>query len=492
MRSAAKQKLLTMVLLPVLLGVEPVRTQTLSPQSTLAPGASPPPAPGAPRTPGTPQTVSQAPGTASQSSTSSDAPALTLEDAVQEAYKQNRLLKVAELETSRTDNEIAATKALYFPQIHLIALGGQLLEKPSVYLTEGSLGEYPGSGPIPAENTTISAPRRPVALVFGQVNMPLSQRFQISLGIRLLEATKELRREQERELRHDISNQVRRAYYQLLQLDAQLETAELSIKLFEEAQRVARHALEVQAVLPADVMDVDTRLAQSQLQVQQLKNGRDTLKEQINQLIGRPIDQDFRTQPVAEAEAAWGDLAEARRRAVDARPELAEAKAKLNQASLDRKLKASAWIPNVDLTGTLFTTFHLTNVVPANLAVAGFLVDWEPLTWGRRKAETEAKSKVAQQASLGVDETRTKILVEVGADYRSLEEARLQLKVARLGQDAARERLRVAQNQFRENVSLLKDLLEAQTKASDASSQYAKALSGYWTARANFEKAIGE
>jgi outer membrane protein TolC len=239
-------------------------------------------------------------------------------------------------------------------------------------------------------------------------------------------------------------------------------------------------------------MDVETRLAQSQLQVEQLKNGRQTLKEQINQLMGRPIDEEFRTQNVAEADAAWGDLAEARRRALANRPEIAEAQARITQASLDRRSAAIDWMPNISMNATYFTTLNLTGIVPANLLIMGLLLDWEPVTFGRRKAETEIKKKVEKEASLGIDEARSRILVEVGADYRALEEARLQLKVSRLAQGAARERLRVAENQFHENASLLKDLLEAQTKASNASSDYAKALSQYWTARANFEKAIGE
>lgn len=503
MCTAGKQRLLSLFLLPVFA----VHAQTGGQASQTPPPVSDrtgPPAsalirldPSTLATVGMPaqtQAGPQAPGQTAPAaaSASSNAPVLPLEEALAEAYAHNRELKVAGIETSRTDNEIAAAKSLKYPDMRIFGIGGQLLTRPGVYINKGVLGFYPATGDIPAQNTNITSPAHAVGLFAAEATMPLSQRLRINLGIRLLQAMKTLRRAQESSTRSEVGNNVRKAYYGLLQTQAQLETAELSTRLFEEALRVARHALDVQAVLPADVMDVETRLAQAQLQVQQLGNGNETQKEQINELMGRPIDTNFRTQNVAEAEASWGDLAEARRRALESRPEIAQAKAKLEQASLDRRVKAAESIPDVSLNVSFFTTFHLNEVVPGNLAIAGLLIGWQPFTWGRRNAEIEGKKKVEQEASLGIDETRQRILVEVGADYRSLEEARMQLKVARLGQDAARERLRVAQNQFKENVTLLKDFLQAQTMASDASSQYAKALSQYWTARANFEKAIGE
>jgi outer membrane protein TolC len=39
---------------------------------------------------------------------------------------------------------------------------------------------------------------------------------------------------------------------------------------------------------------------------------------------------------------------------------------------------------------------------------------------------------------------------------------------------------------------LLKDVLEIQTSLADANHRYQAALLAYWTARADFEKALGE
>ena len=47
-------------------------------------------------------------------------------------------------------------------------------------------------------------------------------------------------------------------------------------------------------------------------------------------------------------------------------------------------------------------------------------------------------------------------------------------------------------NTFKNESALIKDVLEAQTRLARANSEYQKSLSGFWTAKADFEKATGE
>ena len=57
---------------------------------------------------------------------------------------------------------------------------------------------------------------------------------------------------------------------------------------------------------------------------------------------------------------------------------------------------------------------------------------------------------------------------------------------------AAREKLRETMDAFKNETALIKDVLEAQTRLAQANSEYQKSLSGFWTAKADFEKATGE
>jgi outer membrane protein TolC len=117
---------------------------------------------------------------------------------------------------------------------------------------------------------------------------------------------------------------------------------------------------------------------------------------------------------------------------------------------------------------------------------------WEPFDWGRRGKERAEKQIKVEQAKSGARDAEDKVRIEVGQDFRKLQEARLLVAAERLGRDAAREKLRVVKSRYEKDASLLKDLLEAQANLSAANAKHDRALSTFWTAKADFQKAIGE
>ncbi len=406
--------------------------------------------------------------------------------------EHNRAARTAALEVRRVADRIAIEKTKLLPALSTWALGGQLLTRPSIQFDAGVLGTYANTGPIPATRTDISTGRVPAGAIVAQASLPLTQRIRTALTIQGLKMEEELNRQLERERRQGVVNDVKRAYYTLQQTEAQLASAEQSVALYQEALRVTENNLKEQTVLAGDLLEVKTRLARAELQTLQLRNGLDTGREQLNELMGRDIATPFRTQAAPEEDSLAADVADARRRAIASRPELREAKLRLQEAALDRRSKRAEYLPNVSLAVDYFSTLHLTGVVPANVAAAGLQISWEPFDWGRKRHEAAEKQRVEEEAELAVAETESHILRDVGAQFRKLEEARRQLAVARLSRETAAEGLRVVQNKYSVQAALLKDVLEAQSTSAEAAAQYGQALSQFWTARADFEKSIGE
>jgi outer membrane protein len=417
---------------------------------------------------------------------------MTLSQAVSLALRQNRTVRAAELETRRIAERIAIERTRLLPALSTWALGGQLLTRPSIRFDPGVLGTYPNTGPIPGTRTDITSGRVPAGAVLAQATLPLTQRIRTHLTIQGLHMEEQLNRELERERRHAIAGDVKRVYYALQQTESQLASAGQSVTLYREALRLTEDNLKQQTVLAADLLEVRGRLARAELQSLQLRNVLDTAREQLNELLGRDIAAPFRTDPLPEEEASAADVAEARRKAIASRPELAQARIRLQEASLDRRSKKAEYLPNVSLAVDYFSTLHLTGVVPANFAAAGLQISWEPFDWGRKRHETAEKQRVEEEASLALQETESRILRDVGAQFRKLEESRRQLAVGRLGQQAAEENLRVMKNKYGLQAALLKDLLQTEASFAEAASQYQQALAQFWTARADFEKAVGE
>jgi outer membrane protein TolC len=90
------------------------------------------------------------------------------------------------------------------------------------------------------------------------------------------------------------------------------------------------------------------------------------------------------------------------------------------------------------------------------------------------------------------EDARDQVLQEVDSQFRQLHEARAQLAVAESARDAEQERLRNQTSAYSQQAILLSDLLQQQASLATAEDQYRQALLAFWTARADFERALGE
>jgi outer membrane protein len=132
------------------------------------------------------------------------------------------------------------------------------------------------------------------------------------------------------------------------------------------------------------------------------------------------------------------------------------------------------------------------DVFPTNLATVGVQFKWEPFDWGRRNRELAAKAHTVQQAKLGVRDAEDRTVLEINSRFRTLAEKRAQLTVARMSQSTAREKLRVKTNQYQVQAALLPDVLQIRAELADADDRYQQALLGFWTAKADYDLAVGE
>jgi outer membrane protein TolC len=104
---------------------------------------------------------------------------------------------------------------------------------------------------------------------------------------------------------------------------------------------------------------------------------------------------------------------------------------------------------------------------------------------------SELRSGV-KQSVLSEDDAKQQILLDVNSSFRKLTEARALLAVDEAAQDVEREKLRVLTNRYKEKSALLTDVLQQQSALAQADAQYQQDLASVWTAKANFERALGE
>jgi len=413
---------------------------------------------------------------------------LTLEQAIALAMHNNHKVKIAELGVGKAEDELAATRTYRRPSMQFYALFSQQLVNQDSNITNPLTGIIPGLGPF----FSISAPRRPTAIFGGQVLEPLSQQHRIGLNIEQAKVGIELMREEVRSREQSTVDEVKRSYYGILQTQSSLDSLQESIKLYRELDRVTADYVAQKVSLKSDSLDVKTRLAKAEYEALNQTNQLATEKEQLNNLLGRDVRTDFKVSVVANANDFSIDLASARSRALDQRPEVREARLKIRQAELDRRIKKSEYIPDVSVGLTTLTLRNFDNIIPKNFASIGVAVKWEIFDWGRKKNELAEKDKTIEQAKNDLYETESNVLIDVGDKVRKLQQTGQALVVAKLERETAREVLRVNTNKYKLMAGLLSDVLKSQASLAEADDHYQQALLGYWTTKARFEAAMGE
>ena len=416
---------------------------------------------------------------------------LTLEDAVSLAQANNRLVKNAQLSVSMSDDLIAEARTYRFPALNLYALGSELLTPVNFTFQQGVFGTFPGIGPVPPTNTQIHTPLRPTFYALTQFSQPLSQQYKIGLNIKLAKVAKLVDEQKLRAQKQSVTSRVKQAYYAILRTQSALASSEENLKFDRELDRTTEQYVTEKTALKSDSLDVKAKIAQEEYSNLMLRDSFTSQKEQLNDLLGRDIRTDFSVAELPEATIIEANLDAAQAQALSARPELAEARLTVQQAELNRRITKTQYIPDVSLA---VNNLSLTNVnlLPSNVAAAGVLVSWDPIDWGRRRHQLASASKTIEQSKNSANETEAQILVEVAAKFRKLGETRALLHATTLQRDAEREKLRVVMNQFEQKTALLKDVLQEKTSLESVTDQYNQASLSFWTAKADFEKSLGE
>jgi outer membrane protein TolC len=415
---------------------------------------------------------------------------LTIDDAVALALKGNREVQAAALDVFRTKEESAALKTTRLPQFQIYVLSGELLRQISFTVPQGSLGSYAATGPIPAQNQTVTQPRQFAGFVLGQAMQPVSQLWKIHLALISSRTREELAQQKLREKRQDTAQSVRELYYELVQTQAQIESIEANVKTLLALQPEIDQKLVELAVLKSDSLAVRARLSQQRYQLVKLRDTSKTQKESFNRLLGRDLKIEFSIQvePVPGVEEI--DLAVAQSLALRQRPEIQVARLQTKEAATEVRRQHAEHIPDISA-GFTYASFPNVSFLPQNFMSTGFLVQWEPFDWGRKRHKANSLRAATKQTMLTERDTEQLILLDVNTKFRALAEARMLLDTMALTQQEQREKLRETMNRYAEKAVLLSDALQQQGAVVQADSEYQTALASFWKAKADFDRALG-
>jgi len=417
---------------------------------------------------------------------------LKLEQAIELAVQHNADIVNAMLDVEKAGDRLAAFHTKLLPNLSFTALGAQQLRPVTFTIERGQLGDFTSTGPIPSNDVKFSTPLRPTGILSSRVAQPLSGIYKVKLNLRVLDIQKQLAKEQARAKRHDVVQSVKKLYYDIQRVESSLNVAHEMAKLYRETDRLTADYVLQQVALETDHLEAQTALARAEQDELTLSDQAASAKEQLNQLLGREVTTEFSVSSIQEASAGEVELVIARQQALEQRPEIRQSQLKIEEAKQDLRIKRSEYIPDVNAEFNSIALLNFSSFLPGQATSIGVSLSWEPFDWGRRKHELTEKRRSVNQAKNTEADARNKVLVDVNDKYRKLQQVRAQFRVARLSQKTAVERLRIANRKYQLQAALFKTVLESQSSLQQANNDYDQTLANLWTAKAEFEHAIGE
>jgi outer membrane protein len=418
------------------------------------------------------------------------APLLTLDEAIRIASGTNRDIHISKIEVIKTQEIVAQAKTNYLPKLDANVLAGVPLQPLNFRVPAGSLGTYPATGPIPATDTNIHSPVRFGAFVNASATQPLTQLFKVNLAVKQARLGIDLAKEGVRGQSQETVRQVKEAYYQVAELQAQVASARAAVRSLSELSTLTEQRLAQETVLLSDSLTVKAKLKQQRYQLLTAEDAFELQKQNLNRLLGRDLHTSFSVEMLPFGELVECDLDTARKQALEQRPELRGARLQTKIAELDLRREHAKYIPDLSLQVS-YLGYQNVNFLPQSTGAAGFAFQWQPFDWGYKKHRIAELKATTEQKATTESDIEQRILLDVEEKFRKLEEARILLDAQTDQREAEQAKLGEVTNRYNQKAALLSDLMQQQAAVSQAEAQYQQALAGFWTARANFEKAIG-
>jgi outer membrane protein TolC len=416
---------------------------------------------------------------------------LTLEEAVSLARLHNRELKQAGLEIHKQQEAFSEAKTQLYPRFDTYFLASELLTPLDFTIKSGTFGSFPATGPIPAKDSQIHTPARPVAIASVTATQPLTQLLRIDLSIKQQKLGVELSQQSYFMREQDLVNEVRRGYYAILQSQSEIESQRALLAYLEELQQLTGRRLQQQAVLKADSLHIAAQRSKASYQLTVNQDALADQKEALNRLLGRDLQTEFAVETLPASLAEESSLQQARAFAIEKRAEIKAETIKKEKAALDTRIEKTRYIPDISIQANYLTAPNI-SFLPQNLGAVGVLLTWQPWDWGQKRHNIAQKVDAEKQAQLSIDSVKDQVLQEVDSTFRRLREARELLMAAQAARDAENEKLRNEMDAYSNQTILLSDLLQQQSSVANAEDQYRQGLVAFWKARADFERALGE
>jgi outer membrane protein len=406
---------------------------------------------------------------------------LTKEAAVEYALTHNHAYKAAVEDVGAAGQKVAQAQADFLPKLDGSYAFRQWSEQPIVSL--GSNLIFPFS--VKTSN------RWEINLI-----QPLFTGFALESQYKSSKAGQQVSKYQLEEARLNLVRDVQETYLQVLLGARLLEVARDNVASLEVQRRNADANYKQGVAAVNDVLKAEVALSEAVQRERNAQKQLTVLRSALNQLLDIDLQAKVELAQIEERTYEFPDFGELCSIAESKRPEYLALETSIKQAEYGKTAARSRYYPRVSAfaqyyrEGEDFTadTNPFTN--NENAAV-GVRVDWNLFEGGKTRAtelEWEHRRRGLEQRR---DNLRQQIRVQVENAYEQIKVARANIDTTRVALKQAEENERITTLQYKQQVVIFLEVLNAQVFVAQTRADFYQSLYGYEIAKAELERAIG-
>jgi outer membrane protein TolC len=415
---------------------------------------------------------------------------IALDEAVQLALKHNHVVRIATYSVQEKEHTKDIVRSGYFPFVRNDSNVFHLTDAEFVGLPAGSLGSVGGT-PVPSQSTVLNQGGVTLVTSGTQLTQPLSELWKVKSANDVAKAELNETRSQARQTQNEVALKVHQIYYRLLILQSHKETALAKIQAAEalKAERVQQvkfgSALEEEAIESrAESLEAKQDLLTTELQLSDLTM-------QLDDAIGLPLTTQLVLDQSLRHVGSTCDREECLRVALESHPEIAEARAKVEEVSAAVRLAKRQYIPDVDA----FARYSYQDNVPFlvhNFGTFGVHVGYDLFDGGRRNAAIEEHKAQLGKSEENLARVKEEVELRVQTAYNKLERTRQMMNVSEQLLTLRTESHRVSVQQFEGGSAVRSQVAAAEARKLEAETMFLQSQLEYIQANDEMTEAMGQ
>jgi outer membrane protein len=295
----------------------------------------------------------------------------------------------------------------------------------------------------------------------------------------------------------ELALRVKEAYFDILGADKAVEVAQKDVEARESNYKVASSFYKVGMIPINELLQAEVELADSKQALVRAEIAAKTARAVFNTVLARPVNEPFDIEDILTYVPTGGDYETFVGEALANRPEIKAIDNSLLQADQQIRLAKSKYYPEISFNydyikdGDSFDVSGFPGDDDAHSWEATAVATWTFWQWGKTYYSTKEQESKKNELLEAKGALEDQIRLEVKQATLSLEREEKNIPTTQKAVEQGEENLRVSSERYKAQVTTITEVLDAQTRLSQARLNHYRALYDHNLARARLERAMG-